>query len=105
MATKKYYIIKRGRTNGIVDSWALCKESTERFPGAKYWGFSSILELFIAIRSLNWDYIQRPILIIDNHQYKFSDSETAINIICKNSPTNLQEYAIESANHINLDMR
>lgn len=102
MATKKYYIIKRGRTNGIVDSWALCKESTERFPGAKYWGFSTEFDLFVAIRSINWSFISKPIIVINNKRYPITNVDNAIEIICQNSPKDLKEAVVESANYKNL---
>lgn len=34
-----YYVVWRGRTPGVYDSWEACKKETEGFPGALYKGF------------------------------------------------------------------
>ena len=35
----KYYVVWKGRTPGIYDSWEVCKKEIDGFPGALYKGF------------------------------------------------------------------
>ncbi len=45
MATqKKYYIVWEGRTPGVFDNWAQCKEQVDGFEAAKYKSFTSKAE-------------------------------------------------------------
>lgn len=40
MAGKKYYAVKKGRVQGVFDTWAECRESVEGYTGAEYQGFA-----------------------------------------------------------------
>mgnify|MGYP001125220525 CR=1 FL=1 len=44
MAAKKYYVVKKGKTRGVFDSWEECRASVEGFSGAEYQGFLSLKE-------------------------------------------------------------
>ena len=44
MAAKKYYAVKRGKTEGIFTTWEECRASVEGCPGAEYKGFASLKE-------------------------------------------------------------
>ena len=44
MAAKKYYAVKRGKTEGIFYTWEECRASVEGCPGAEYKGFASLKE-------------------------------------------------------------
>lgn len=44
MATKKYYVVKKGKTPGIYLSWDECKRNTDGFPGAEFKGFATLNE-------------------------------------------------------------
>jgi len=40
-AAKRYYVVWRGRKQGIFEDWESCKEAVEGFPGAQFMGFES----------------------------------------------------------------
>lgn len=44
MAKKKYYVVWRGRTPGIYDSWPKCQAEVNGFKGALYKSFPSYVE-------------------------------------------------------------
>ena len=44
MATKKYYVVKKGKTPGIYFSWDDCKKMVDGYPGAVYKGFATLAE-------------------------------------------------------------
>lgn len=44
MATKKYYVVKKGRVPGIYFSWDDCKKMVDSYPGAVYKGFVTLAE-------------------------------------------------------------
>lgn len=41
MASKRFYVVWKGRETGIFSHWDECKRSIEAFPGAQYKSFSS----------------------------------------------------------------
>ncbi len=43
-APKKFYGVKVGRTAGIYETWAECKQQIHAFPGALYKGFATVQE-------------------------------------------------------------
>lgn len=44
MATKKYYVVKKGKTPGIYFTWDDCKKMVDGYPGAVYKGFTTLAE-------------------------------------------------------------
>ncbi len=44
MATKKYYVVKKGKTPGIYLTWDDCKKMVDGYPGAVYKGFATLAE-------------------------------------------------------------
>ena len=42
MAKKQYYVVIKGRTPGIYQTWEDCKAQVNGFKGAKYKGFKNI---------------------------------------------------------------
>lgn len=44
MASKKYYVVKKGITPGIYFTWDDCKKMVDGYPGAVYKGFSTLTE-------------------------------------------------------------
>lgn len=44
MASKKYYVVKKGITPGIYLTWDDCKKMVEGYPGAVYKGFATLAE-------------------------------------------------------------
>ncbi len=42
MATKKYYVVWKGRKNGVFEKWSECKKSIDGFVGAQYKSFKTI---------------------------------------------------------------
>lgn len=44
MATKKYYVVKKGKIPGIYLTWDTCKKMVEGYPGAVYKGFATLAE-------------------------------------------------------------
>lgn len=44
MATKKYYVVKKGKIPGIYLTWDACKKMVEGYPGAVYKGFATLAE-------------------------------------------------------------
>ena len=44
MAAKKFYVVRNGRTTGILNSWDECKRSITGFKGAQYKGFMTLEE-------------------------------------------------------------
>ena len=44
MATKKYYVVKKGKIPGIYFTWDACKEMVDGYPGAVYKGFATLEE-------------------------------------------------------------
>lgn len=44
MAKKKYYAVKRGRKEGVYETWQECREQVEGFSGAVYKGFATFEE-------------------------------------------------------------
>ena len=41
MSKNKFYVVWKGRTPGVYDTWEACKKEVENFPGALYKGFSN----------------------------------------------------------------
>ena len=41
MAAKKFYAVRKGHSVGLFESWEVCKNSVDGFPGAEYKGFTS----------------------------------------------------------------
>lgn len=44
MAKKQYYVVLKGRTPGIYQTWDDCKEQVNGFKGSKFKGFATIQE-------------------------------------------------------------
>lgn len=44
MDSKKYYVVKKGRTPGIYFSWADCKKMVDGYPNPVYKGFQTLEE-------------------------------------------------------------
>lgn len=44
MAKKKYYAVRKGKKNGIYNTWDKCKEQVSGFSGAEYKSFTSLEE-------------------------------------------------------------
>jgi len=42
MAKKKYYVVWKGRKTGILESWAVCKESIYKYKDAEYKSFKTL---------------------------------------------------------------
>lgn len=59
MAKQKWYVVWKGVTPGIYDSWATCKSQTEGFEDALYKSFESKQEAELAYRSNPQNYIRR----------------------------------------------
>lgn len=51
MAQKKFYVVWKGITPGIYDSWEWCKQQVEGFKGAAYKGFPTRAEAEAAYQS------------------------------------------------------
>ncbi|MGI9525886.1 MAG: viroplasmin family protein [Weeksellaceae bacterium] len=41
-AKRKYYVVWKGRTPGIYNSWKACQKQIEKFPGAEYKSFDNL---------------------------------------------------------------
>lgn len=80
---KKYYVVWKGHSPGIYDSWEECKLQITGFPGAEYKSFSS---QDAATEAYRGDYNEQISLIksIANHQREIVNYE-AIPEIVKNS--------------------
>lgn len=50
-AKKKYYVVWRGKTPGVYDSWQACKKEVAGVEGARYMGFVSRAEAEKAFRA------------------------------------------------------
>lgn len=44
MASKKFYGVRKGKITGVFESWQVCREAVEGYPGAEYKGFSTLEE-------------------------------------------------------------
>lgn len=42
--SNKYYVVFIGRVPGVYESWEECKAQVDKFPGAKFKSFKTILE-------------------------------------------------------------
>jgi ribonuclease HI len=42
--SNKYYVVFNGRVPGVYNSWKDCKAQVDKFPGAKFKSFKTILE-------------------------------------------------------------
>lgn len=80
---KKFYVVWKGHSPGIYDSWEECKEQITGFPGAEYKSFSTQDAATAAYRG---DYKEQISLLrsIANHRKEFINYE-AIPEIVKNS--------------------
>ena len=41
---KKYYVVEKGRTKGLFDSWYECESQVSGYKGARYKSFSNLAE-------------------------------------------------------------
>jgi len=41
---KKFYVVWQGRTPGIYTDWNSCKQQVDKFAGAKYKSFPTMVE-------------------------------------------------------------
>jgi len=41
---KKYYVVEKGRTKGLFDSWHECESQVSGYKGARYKSFSNLAE-------------------------------------------------------------
>lgn len=41
---KKYYVVERGRTKGLFDSWHECESQVCGYKGARYKSFQNLAE-------------------------------------------------------------
>jgi ribonuclease HI len=57
MAVKKFYVVWKGRTTGVFDTWDDCFESIQGFPGAQYKSFESRALAEAASEKSPWTYI------------------------------------------------
>jgi ribonuclease HI len=39
--TRKYYVVWKGRTTGVFDTWEVCKQQVEGYPSPEYMSFSN----------------------------------------------------------------
>ena len=42
MAKKQYYVVLKGRTPGIYQTWEDCEKQVKKFKGAKFKGFATM---------------------------------------------------------------
>jgi ribonuclease HI len=56
---KKFYVVWKGRTTGIFESWGECKRETNGFPGAKFKSFKSRQFAEQALQDGSEKYIRR----------------------------------------------
>ncbi len=56
MSTAKYYVVWKGRSPGVYDSWAECERQVKGFGGAEYRGFPSREQAEAAFRGAYADY-------------------------------------------------
>jgi ribonuclease HI len=59
MASKKLYVVWRGRATGIFDSWSACQEQVSGFPGAQFASFETRADAEQAFARPYIDVIQR----------------------------------------------
>lgn len=67
MASKKYYVVLRGRQTGIFTSWSECEEQIEGFSGAVYKSFKNRFEAETALGLVE----QTPIFPIEDKVLKW----------------------------------
>jgi ribonuclease HI len=77
MAQKKFYVVWKGITPGIYDSWEGCKKQVEGFKGAAYKGFPNRTEAETAYQSNPGKFIfksDKPAVETDQHSNPISES-------------------------------
>ena len=59
MSGTKYYVVWKGKTPGVYDSWMECKSQTEGFDGALFKSFDSRRQAEEAYTSNPWNYLKK----------------------------------------------
>jgi len=84
MAKKKYYAVKKGKHEGIFESWDECKNSVEGVPGAQYKSFSSLDEAEAYLRGSD---------LTEKHVQQAISSDTVIAYVDGSYDDSMKKYS------------
>jgi len=94
---KKYYVVWKGRTPGIYDSWEDCKLQINEFIGAQYKSFESLEEATIAFRKdpkevLNYGKKEDKPVVSSNNRSKNNiiKNSICVDAACSGNPGDME---------------
>ena len=61
MAKQKYYVVWKGRRNGVFNSWEACSAQVTGFTGAEYKSFDSLAAAEAAYRGAYSQFAGKPV--------------------------------------------
>ncbi len=92
MAKEKYYVVWKGITPGVYDSWIACKRQIDGFEGALYKSFASKELATEAYYNGPWDYIGKNNVkkTLASAQGNFIRDSLAVDAACSGNPGKME---------------